>query len=528
MVDANQYDEFSDLVKTVESLERKFNSMTRNIYSRVDKYRKKKQDVTKLQARLLEKNGGMNVNEAEILKLNVGGEIIKVNRNVLTQVKGSRLEIMFSGRWENQLLRDENGMIFLDIDPYCFKKIIEYLMKLMMSKMWEGNKELDLPKVDEDHENRFRILFTYFGLDKNNHQSTDSTTTNQSPIDENDKISMEKIYDDLNKFNKQVEERIRISEEKLTEISETTNVEDSLIKYLIKNKDEVNDEIVNFSVIGKSMASKRSTLYQFPDSVFGKKFVKKDIIVEFEKSSVYNHLSLIEFLEMYEKVVDALRLRVLRKEDEILDEMDMKPLLSLQNRELFENHFSKKEIIQIFQMIFTESTIVSDNDSSHVMTWLESVGHFSEPKLLYRASRDGWSSTYFHIKCDNQGPTLTVIKTTEGYIFGGYLDKSWHSKDQWITSEKAFLFSLKCYADLPPTKFDIKEDQYQYAANGHSNHGPRFGGGTDIFISSNPNENDSSYVNPSSYTYPSDVDKSTFLVGSRNFRVSELEVFSVN
>ena len=66
-------------------------------------------------------------------------------------------------------------------------------MKLMMYRMW-GNGKLDIPKDVKDHENIFRILFTYFGLDKNNFKLNDSKDKTQSPIDENDKLSMEMIY----------------------------------------------------------------------------------------------------------------------------------------------------------------------------------------------------------------------------------------------------------------------------------------------------------------------------------------------
>ena len=48
-------------------------------------------------------------------------------RDTLTVVKSCRLEALFSGRWENQLLRDDQGRVFMDVDPKSFKKILEYL-----------------------------------------------------------------------------------------------------------------------------------------------------------------------------------------------------------------------------------------------------------------------------------------------------------------------------------------------------------------------------------------------------------------
>jgi hypothetical protein len=47
--------------------------------------------------------------------------------------------------------------------------------------------------------------------------------------------------------------------------------------------------------------------------------------------------------------------------------------------------------------------------------------------LCYRATRDGWSSSTFHSKCDNKGATVTIIRVGS-YIFGGYSDVSWGGK----------------------------------------------------------------------------------------------------
>lgn len=40
-------------------------------------------------------------------------------------------------------------------------------------------------------------------------------------------------------------------------------------------------------------------------------------------------------------------------------------------------------------------------------------------ELLFRASRDGYTSRKFHKNCDNKGSTVTIIKCPNGNIFGG-------------------------------------------------------------------------------------------------------------
>ena len=39
-------------------------------------------------------------------------------------------------------------------------------------------------------------------------------------------------------------------------------------------------------------------------------------------------------------------------------------------------------------------------------------------KRICRGSRDGFAAHQFHAKCDGKGPTLIVIQSTVGNIFG--------------------------------------------------------------------------------------------------------------
>ena len=49
-------------------------------------------------------------------------------------------------------------------------------------------------------------------------------------------------------------------------------------------------------------------------------------------------------------------------------------------------------------------------------------------RLLYRASEHGYTGKSFHEYCDDRGPTLIVIKSSGGWIFGGYTTQSWRGK----------------------------------------------------------------------------------------------------
>jgi hypothetical protein len=47
---------------------------------------------------------------------------------------------------------------------------------------------------------------------------------------------------------------------------------------------------------------------------------------------------------------------------------------------------------------------------------------------IYNGSRDGWHYTEFEKRVFNKGPTLIVLKTTEGAICGGYTSMNWDGR----------------------------------------------------------------------------------------------------
>ena len=64
-------------------------------------------------------------------------------------------------------------------------------------------------------------------------------------------------------------------------------------------------------------------------------------------------------------------------------------------------------------------------------------------ELLYQGSRNGRKGSDFHVKCDDKGATITVIFSSDGFIFGGFSDKSWKASGVWYNYDKDVLFSLK-------------------------------------------------------------------------------------
>ncbi len=165
--------------------------------------------------------------------------------------------------------------------------------------------------------------------------------------------------------------------------------------------------------------------------------------------------------------------------------------------------------------------------------------------LIYKASRDGFSAEAFHAKCDSCFPTLTIAKTSLGFVFGGCAMKSWDkSHDGYREDSQAFLFSLANRLNKP-VKIEVKNGKRATVAK--AKFGPTFGE-DDLAIFAPPPtppmpltfyDNYNRYKQ--SYICKTNISKSfqlseeilsesqtdTFLAGSLTFTPVEVEVFVI-
>jgi hypothetical protein len=129
---------------------------------------------------------------------------------------------------------------------------------------------------------------------------------------------------------------------------------------------------------------------------------------------------------------------------------------------------------------FDDSKILTEMHKRILNQWCE-VGPNNRDKkkkrwtLAYSATRDGFSAAQFHKLCDNKGPSVTIARTTDGYIFGGYNSTSWSSTTCWKPATDTFLFSLVNPYNDGPRKLKVKNNQR--AVYNHPSFGPTFGGG---------------------------------------------------
>ncbi len=147
-------------------------------------------------------------------------------------------------------------------------------------------------------------------------------------------------------------------------------------------------------------------------------------------------------------------------------------------------------------------------------------------ELLWKGTRDGFGAATFHSKCDNKGPTLTVIKSQYDKVFGGFTSESWGFAGTGSPQNKkdttAFIYSL------------TRNGKYAQQLNDNSirdraDCGPIFGydGGSDIWIGDNCNTFKYNQCTANqTYQLPGGAD-SSFLAGSGDYSVKEIEVYAV-
>ena len=184
-----------------------------------------------------------------------------------------------------------------------------------------------------------------------------------------------------------------------------------------------------------------------------------------------------------------------------------------------------------------DSLIINENEHSILLD-------FSKPiccDLLYRATRDGFSASAFHSKCDGKENTLTIIKNNSNYIFGGYTAAKWESKmgnGSYAPDITAFIFTLRRNGILDANKFNVRDSNT--AIINSAGFGPIFGSYEDkyycdICIKNNSNTEKGSLADfGSSYNLPDgykhgEAQTRSYLAGNYNKWLStEIEVYQVH
>jgi hypothetical protein len=88
----------------------------------------------------------------------------------------------------------------------------------------------------------------------------------------------------------------------------------------------------------------------------------------------------------------------------------------------------------------------------HVAAGLVKWIGFSSLRLLYSATRDGFSSREFHTRCDGSGATLVLVRSAAGHVFGGYTPTDWGASGR-LDCKESFIFHVTCPNGAAPQRY---------------------------------------------------------------------------
>jgi hypothetical protein len=128
-----------------------------------------------------------------------------------------------------------------------------------------------------------------------------------------------------------------------------------------------------------------------------------------------------------------------------------------------------------------DSRIIAIQHAELISKWIDRLEITDEVKnkyefeLIFRGSRDGFSSSKFHEICDNQSHTITIIKVKDSSeILGGYNPIIWKSDGSFSITKDSFIFSFKNKENVEDNILSRVKDTELAIYNG-TYFGPTFG-----------------------------------------------------
>ena len=292
---------------------------------------------------------------------------------------------------------------------------------------------------------------------------------------------------------------------------------------LFQNVHEVSQNLIksskknNLSVIIENNICKIKIYNQINDEEFTIELSKKEKDI---KQEIESFIPLI--LELKKKIEDLEKENnLLKQKNEIIEKKNLdieKKNLDIEKRlSILEKKFDNEsnQIIEKKNSPILESNIINEEDKKKILNWIPN--RLISTELIFDTSRDGDSIDSFKNKCEGKCPTLVIVKTNTGIIFGGYATSAWR-KDGPITDYNSFVFSLD-----PQKKYNLTVPTS--ALFGYRYHDIIFQFGCCYFrIASGCTSNNNNYVSGGDY----ESGLKNIIKGDGKFIVSRMEIFKLN
>ena len=316
----------------------------------------------------------------DIVKLNVGGIVFQTSCHTLRKEPESMLAMMVSGNFDSK--QCEDGTYFIDRDGSRFRHVLSYLRDGELSR-----------KVIKIFGEELLIEAAFYGLVQ--FQNFLKTTMNEIKLEEENVLTniknniIAKIVEEASQIRAKMESGnivLKAMNENLDVMGEINTKSITLAKKELKNCiDEVNSNILE--VLNESFYLKKilDATNVNVTKALGEKY---DFKAEIQNAVTEAAKDLQDELEQEAKFHDGLRIPICGfKSSDILKEKDQ---------------LRKK-----------------------LDTWLLETRNAGKISLLYSAVYDGPTANHFHELCDGHAPTLVLIESEFGCIFGGFTSLPW-------------------------------------------------------------------------------------------------------
>ena len=296
---------------------------------------------------------------------------------------------------------------------------------------------------------------------------------------------------------------------------------------LFQNLEEVNKSLIKLVITNNINISKQAEQCQFiiqnpiNDEEFSIELEKiksnsKDVDEEEVKDSIPLLAELRKKIENLEKSNQDMEKRVEFLEEQLKNGNNIvttpKALRSAKKKVEEEDEEEPiNDNIQIFK-----SSLISKKDEKVIRGFIG--GQILSAELIFDTATDGDSIDAFKKKITNQSPTLFIIKTDFGQIFGAYATSIW-IENKYIADYKSFVYTIN-----PNKKYNVIMPKFGlYGYNKKENIMFQFGS-VCFQIKGNCTSDRVNLARGSSY----EKGFLEFIPGDHKFRVSRLEIFKVN
>lgn len=194
-----------------------------------------------------------------------------------------------------------------------------------------------------------------------------------------------------------------------------------------------------------------------------------DIPIKLKRKEVNSNRVINENIEILIKENQNLKKEFNLFKEKCLNEIEkLKSRISNIERENKELKEKNNIILENNDLIFKESKIIIENDSKEFLKYCLSKEKI-KTKLIYSARIDGDTIDAFNKNCDGKNNTLSIIKTNNEKIIGGFFKKPFSVKDNYYDPD-CFLFSLN------------NKEEYIVNSNGSKNNYSFYGTGSSSAI----------------------------------------------